>query len=102
MMDKPLKFVLLPEDNADIVPEYRDFMEKSINECLNRRWAMIESMMLLYMMGTGFRPDQVELCEQVSSTEPNIIRWFIRPLPNAKTTEEGKADPCHVRLAHPD
>lgn len=98
-MDKPqFNFKLSPEANADLLPEYRDFMERSINEALTKRWEMLENLMLLYMAGTGFRPDQMELCEQASPTEPNTIRWFIRPLPSAKVTEEGKADPCHAQL----
>lgn len=98
-MDKPpFEFKLMPEDNADLVPEYRDFMEKSINSALQKRWEMLENLMLLYIAGTGFRPDQLELCEQVSPNEPNHIRWFIRPLSTTKVTKEGKADPCHVRL----
>lgn len=98
-MDKPpFEFKLSPEANADLVPEYRDFMEKSINEALAKRWEMVENLMLLHMAGTGFRPDQLELVEVMSPAEPNRIRWFIRPLPSAKVTEEGKADPCHVLL----
>ncbi len=94
----PFKVEMRAEDNHELVPEYRDYMEKTIESAYQKRWAMIESLMLLYIAGTGFRPDQLELCEQVSPTEPHMIRWFIRPLPTTKVNEEGKADPCHVRF----
>lgn len=97
---KPLfEFRLSPEDNMDLTPDSRSYMEKCISECAAKRYEMIESLMLLYMAGTGFRPDQLELCEvQCPNVEGITMKWFIRPLPNAKVTEEGKADPCHVRL----
>lgn len=97
---KPLfEFKLPPESNTDLTPEFRSYMEKCISECAAKRYEMIEAMMLLFMAGTGFRPDQVELCEMhCPNAEGITMKWFIRPLPGVKTTEEGKADPCHVQV----
>jgi len=94
--DGPIfKFVLHPEDNADIVATARENIERHLSDCMAKRYEMIEVLMLTVIAKTGFRPDQLELCEVVSRTEPYTVKWFIRNLADNSKTE---ADPCHVRI----
>jgi hypothetical protein len=102
MNDPKFKFELRPEDNKEITESFRGTIEKYMNDAMVKRWEMVESLMLLYMARTGFRPDQLELVEQTANGENGYrMIWTIRPIihPGSETkiTEEGKADPCHVR-----
>lgn len=104
-MSEPLfKFEMRPEDNKEITEVWRSTVEKHLNDCMAKRWEMVESLMLLYTAGTGFRPDQLELVERQETTDRGGLQmvWTIRPMlkPDSETkvNEEGKADPCHVQL----
>lgn len=91
-MSEQLRLVLPLERNTDITEAYRSYLEKTYDQTIDKRYELIEALMILTTLHTGLRPDQLMLYEETVPSNRGIgttTRWWIgpnpeKPIPNVK------------------